>query len=277
MGLMDDIMADGAFNDFFSVKPGDPRKKIRFLTDGNDGIQANVHTYWMSDDPEKPRGGGHWEYKVLCKKQLGKPCPFCEREAEEGVKRIERHYGWMIYNHTDSRVQILLYKKNKTTPIDQITEQWAIRETLVDRDYFISVKSSSRDDQMNRTTWTWNFSGDDKDEPDKRFKRSSYGINLPEKDGKLDLEKIHEDMLRKVSGMFNVEAPIQPQKKVAQNGTSKATEESEELEPVAAAAPKAARKNAVKPTPKQSYDLNSLNKDLGIEMDDDSAEVTEEE
>lgn len=108
--------------DFFEIRDGDVRK-IRFISDLEDGIQLTFHSKWQ-------------EFDTPCLSHYGFECKYCDMDNDPQVKTSDR-FAWTIYNREEKSRQIFMYKTNDKTPIPQILSAYEVYGTLLDRDFSI--------------------------------------------------------------------------------------------------------------------------------------------
>lgn len=135
MGLLDKIKQDAQRSGsnkgkFFFVKEGE-KKRIRFLTDMEDGIEVVFHDNFEAG------------VNVPCQEIFDRTCHYCE---EEGL-RTRSQYAWSIWDYEAKEVKILMYPMNNCSPLGAIAAMYENYGTLLDRDYVLSVSGK----QQNKT------------------------------------------------------------------------------------------------------------------------------
>lgn len=128
--MKDNIAKSGSSrkNAFF-VKSGS-KKRIRFITDFEDGLPVDFHSVWQSFD-------------IPCLTYFKKPCPKCESD-EDGIRHYQL-YVWTVYDYEEKVRKLFMYKANKCSPTPDMIDKFEIYETLTDRDYYISRKGEKTD------------------------------------------------------------------------------------------------------------------------------------
>ena len=135
MGLLDKIKADAQKSGqnkskFIFFKEGE-KKRIRFLSDMEDGIEVVFHDNFEAG------------INVPCQEIFGKNCMYCE---EEGL-RTRSQYAWSVWDYESKEVRILMYPMNNCSPLGAIAAMYENYGTLLDRDFIISVTGK----QQNKT------------------------------------------------------------------------------------------------------------------------------
>lgn len=98
------------------------KKRIRFLTDFEDGMEIIFH-----DSFEKG-------INVPCQEMYGKPCEYCEMEG----LRTRSLFAWSVYDYEAKEVKILMQAVNNCTAIPAIMALYEDYGTLLDRDLVIT-------------------------------------------------------------------------------------------------------------------------------------------
>lgn len=126
MGLLDDIKKEsqkaGSSKGKFIFFREDEKRRIRFLTDFEDGLVIVFH-----DSFEKG-------INVPCQELYGKDCPYCEQEG----LRTRNLYAWSVYDYEAKEVKILMQAVNSCTAIPAIAALYETYGTLLDRDLVIT-------------------------------------------------------------------------------------------------------------------------------------------
>lgn len=135
MGLLAKIKADAQKSGqnkskFIFFKEGE-KKRIRFLSDMEDGIEVVFHDNFEAG------------INVPCQEIFGKNCMYCE---EEGL-RTRSQYAWSVWDYESKEVKILMYPMNNCSPLGAIAAMYENYGTLLDRDFIISVTGK----QQNKT------------------------------------------------------------------------------------------------------------------------------
>lgn len=126
MGLLDDIKGEvkksgQSKGKFIYFREGE-KKRIRFLTDMEDGLQILFH-----DSFEKG-------VNVPCQEIFGRDCDYCEDEE----LRTRNLYAWSVYDYESKEVKILMQAVNNCTAIPAIMALYENYGTLLDRDLVIT-------------------------------------------------------------------------------------------------------------------------------------------
>lgn len=98
------------------------KKRIRFLTDFEDGMEITFH-----DSYEKG-------INVPCQEMYGKSCEYCEMEG----LRTRSLFAWSVYDYEAKEVKILMQAVNNCTAIPAIMALYEDYGTLLDRDLVIT-------------------------------------------------------------------------------------------------------------------------------------------
>lgn len=126
MGLLDDIKGEAkksgqSKGKFLYFKEGD-KKRIRFLTDMEDGMQIPFHDSFTKG------------VNVPCQELFGRDCPYCEDDE----LRTRNLYAWSVYDYESKEVKIFMQAVNNCTAIPAIMALYENYGTLLDRDLVIT-------------------------------------------------------------------------------------------------------------------------------------------
>lgn len=132
MGLLNDMKSEiqksgGSKGKILFIKDG-TKKRIRFLEDAEDGHELTFHDSYNDG------------INALCLEELGKNCPYCERDD----LRTRKLYAWSVWDYDAKEVKVLLYAANNCTPIPSIIAMFEAYGTLLDRDFVISRTGSQQ-------------------------------------------------------------------------------------------------------------------------------------
>lgn len=98
------------------------KKRIRFLTDFEDGMEITFH-----DSYEKG-------INVPCQTMYGKDCEYCEMEG----LRTRSLFAWSVWDYDAKEVKIFMQAVNNCTAIPAIMALYESYGTLLDRDLVIT-------------------------------------------------------------------------------------------------------------------------------------------
>lgn len=137
MGIIADIHKEvqstgGSFSKIFFVKSGS-KKRIRFLTDGEDAYQFIFHDSYKKS------------INMLCLEELGKECPYCKDDEI----RTRKMFVWVVWDYDAKAVKLLCYAANNCTPVLAIASMYENYGTLLERDFTIERHGEKQD-----TTYT---------------------------------------------------------------------------------------------------------------------------
>jgi hypothetical protein len=126
MGLLDKIKQESkkagqSKGKFIYFREGE-KKRIRFLTDFEDGMEIIFH-----DSFEKG-------INVPCQEMYHKDCEYCEMEG----LRTRSLFAWSVYDYDAKEVKILMQAVNNCTAIPAIMALYENYGTLLDRDLVIT-------------------------------------------------------------------------------------------------------------------------------------------
>lgn len=126
MGLLDNIKGEvkksgQSKGKFIYFREGE-KKRIRFLTDMEDGMEISFH-----DSFEKG-------VNVPCQEIFGRDCPYCEDEE----LRTRNLYAWTVYDYEAKEAKIFMQAVNNCTAIPAIMALYETYGTLLDRDLVIT-------------------------------------------------------------------------------------------------------------------------------------------
>lgn len=115
---------------FIFFKEGE-KKRIRFLSDMEDGIEVVFHDSFEAG------------INVPCQEIFGRSCDYCD----ESDLRTRSQYAWSVWDYESKEVKILMYPMNNCSPLGAIAAMFETYGTLLDRDYVITVQGK----QQNKT------------------------------------------------------------------------------------------------------------------------------
>lgn len=132
LSLLDKIKADAAKSGqnkgkFIYFKEGE-KKRVRFLTDMNDGMEVVFHDSFEAG------------INVPCQEIFGKHCMYCD---EEGL-RTRTQYVWSVWDYEAAEVKLFMFPVNNCSPVPPIAAMYETYGTLLDRDYVISVSGKQQ-------------------------------------------------------------------------------------------------------------------------------------
>lgn len=132
MGLLDKIKADAAKSGsnkgkFIFFKEGE-KKRIRFLTDLEDGMEVVFHDSFEAG------------INVPCQEIFGRSCIYCD---EDGL-RTRTQYVWSVWDYDAAEVKLFMFPVNNCSPVPPISAMYETYGTLTDRDYVISVSGKQQ-------------------------------------------------------------------------------------------------------------------------------------
>lgn len=105
---------------FLFFKDG-TKKRVRFLTDMEDGMSITFHDSYSLG------------INVPCQEEFKRDCPYCENEE----LRTRPMFIWSVYDYEDKEVKLLMFPVNNFSPIPALTSMYEAYGTLLDRDYEI--------------------------------------------------------------------------------------------------------------------------------------------
>lgn len=126
MGLLDDIKDEAkksgqSKGKFIYFREGD-KKRVRFLTDMEDGLQIPFHDSFTKG------------VNIPCQELFGRDCEYCEDDE----LRTRNLYAWSVYDYETKEVKILMQAVNNCTAIPAIMALYENYGTLLDRDLVIT-------------------------------------------------------------------------------------------------------------------------------------------
>lgn len=116
---------------FVFVREGEKRR-FRFLTDADDGMEITFHDNFAGGVVPTP-----------CQEIFGRNCPYCD---EEGI-RTRSQYAWSVWDYDAKEVRVFMFPVNNCSPVPHLINFYETYGTLCDRDYVISVSGK----QQNKT------------------------------------------------------------------------------------------------------------------------------
>lgn len=124
--LMKDRISNtgGKKSSFFYLR-ADKKVRIRFLQDLEDGVQITFHDKWG-------------EFNHPCLSYYGKSCPNCDNSEA----RTADNFAWSVWNYESKKVEVLMFKANRSSPIPSLVSMYENYGTILDRDFVIERKGS---------------------------------------------------------------------------------------------------------------------------------------
>lgn len=116
---------------FVFIREGEKRR-FRFLTDADDGMEITFHDNFAGGVVPTP-----------CQEIFGRDCPYCD---EEGI-RTRSQYVWSVWDYEAKEVRVFMFPVNNCSPVPHLISMYETYGTLCDRDYVISVSGK----QQNKT------------------------------------------------------------------------------------------------------------------------------
>lgn len=136
MGLLDDIKNDvkrsGSNKSKLVFFREGTKKRIRFLQDLEDGYEVEIH--------------GNWDegLTAVCGKEYGQDCKYCDKneelaeDDEDPRYDTKTNYVWSVYDYDTNKVELMVFKVNRCSPIPPLVAMYENYGTLTDRDYVIT-------------------------------------------------------------------------------------------------------------------------------------------
>lgn len=112
---------------FLFFKDG-TKKRVRFLTDMEDGMSITFHDSYSLG------------INVPCQEEFKRDCSYCENEE----LRTRPMFIWSVYDYEDKEVKLLMFPVNNFSPIPSLTSMYEAYGTLLDRDYEIKQTGSQQ-------------------------------------------------------------------------------------------------------------------------------------
>lgn len=113
--------------DFFFLRK-DTKVRVRFLQDLEEGTQVVFHDKWG-------------EFNHPCLSYYGKECPNCDNKDA----RTADNFVWSVWNYESKKVELLMFKANKASPIPALVSMFENYGTIIDRDFVIERKGDGTD------------------------------------------------------------------------------------------------------------------------------------
>lgn len=98
------------------------KKRVRFLTEFDDGIEVLFHDSFEQG------------INVPCQEMYGKDCEYCEMEG----LRTRSLFAWSVYDYDAKEVKILMQAVNNCTAVPALMALYENYGTLLDRDLIIT-------------------------------------------------------------------------------------------------------------------------------------------
>ena len=122
----------GGFNNFFSLKGTGAKCRVRFLQDFEEGLEVTFHD----------------KFKVCqhpCLTYYGLDCPNCGNSDV----RTSNNYIWQIYNYETKKVELFMFKANKSSPINALINIYEEFDSITDKDLIIIRNGEGTDTTYN--------------------------------------------------------------------------------------------------------------------------------
>lgn len=134
-GLLNKIKNDakksgGNKGKLFYIREGE-KKRIRFLTDMDDGLDVTFHDSFEAG------------INTPCQDLYGRDCPYCDDDSV----RTRSMYCWSVWDYDAKEVKLFMYAVNNCSPVPAMIALHENYGTLCDRDYVIGVSGK----QQNKT------------------------------------------------------------------------------------------------------------------------------
>lgn len=113
---------------FVYIREGE-KKRYRFLTDADDGLEFTFHDNFSRGVPPIP-----------CQELFGRDCPYCDDETI----RTRSQYAWSVWDYDANEVKVFMFPVNNCSPVPHIISMYETYGTLTDRDYMISVSGKQQ-------------------------------------------------------------------------------------------------------------------------------------
>lgn len=120
--------SSGGFADFFGLRNAGDKVRIRFLDDFEEGVEILFHNeYGKINHP--------------CLSYYGKSCPNCDNSDA----KTHSHYVWNIYNYETKKVELFMFKANKSSPLAGLSAIYEELQTILDNDIIITRNGMKTD------------------------------------------------------------------------------------------------------------------------------------
>lgn len=131
MGLVDKIKNDVKKSGqnkskMLYFREGD-KKRIRFLTDFDDGMAIDFHDSFSDG------------INVPCQEKFGRDCDYCDME---GI-RTRSQYIWSVWDYDSNEVKLFMSPVNSFSPVPALVAMYENYGTLTDRDYVITQQGKT--------------------------------------------------------------------------------------------------------------------------------------
>lgn len=113
--------------DIFFVRK-DGKVRVRFLQDMEESILVTFHDKWQ-------------EFNHPCLTYYGKKCPNCDNSEA----RTTENFVWSVWNYETQRVELFMFKANKSSPIPSLISFYENYGSITDRDYAIERRGERFD------------------------------------------------------------------------------------------------------------------------------------
>lgn len=122
----------GGFSNFFSLKGAGAKCRVRFLQEFEEGMEVTFHD----------------KFKVCqhpCLSYYGFDCPNCGNQDV----RTSNNYIWQIYNYETKKVELFMFKANKSSPINALINIYEEFDSITDRDLIVIRNGEGTDTTYN--------------------------------------------------------------------------------------------------------------------------------
>lgn len=127
MSILDKIKSDVKKSgrnksNFIYFREGE-KKRIRFLTDMEDGMEVVFHDSFERNINEP------------CQETYGNSCELCEDED----LRTRSNYVWTVWDYDENKPKLLMAAVSRCSPVPALVAFYETYGTLCDRDYVVTV------------------------------------------------------------------------------------------------------------------------------------------
>lgn len=126
--IKSEIAKSGSSKSKFLFFKDGTKKRVRFLTDLEDGLKIRFHDSYALG------------VNVPCQEEFGRECEYCENED----LRTRELFVWSVYDYESKEVKLLMFAINNCSPVGAIASMYETYGTLLDRDYEIKQVGSQQ-------------------------------------------------------------------------------------------------------------------------------------
>lgn len=138
--MQQNIKSNGAARAAVFYVKSDQRKRIRFLTDFEGGMEIKWHVKFSKGSPAEG-----WD--TPCRERYDEPCEYCHITKDmDKEARTQLRYAWPIWDYETGTVKIFLFHGGQiASPVPQLMDYFVAKKSILGRDFDINKEGSGLD------------------------------------------------------------------------------------------------------------------------------------